>query len=228
MTEEREDNIYVYHEDDRDTDDSPYNYAAQHPEEETEIQEESEKRKQLTPFSLLIKVMFNPVEGWKNLRRGKFEVQELQSGCFYPLLSLLALSNFADYFYSVDVTISQIITKAVISFVSFFFGYFSIIVLLKTFLPKNVADYFNQRFGQDFVILSLSTMAIFSIVINLLPMLWPILIFLPLWTIYIMYKGSKFFKMNENQTIKSVVWIFGSVIGVPVLIDWILNTLLPY
>lgn len=227
MTEEKEDdNIYVYNEEDQDIDDSPYNYAVETEEEEPESQEEAGKAKQSSPFKLLLEVMFNPVEGWKKVRRGKIEVQTLQSSCFYPLLALLALSNFADYFYSVEVTLSGIITKAVVSFVSFFFGYFSIIMILKTFLPKNVAEYFNERFGQDFVVLSLSTMAIFSIVINLLPMLWPVLIFLPLWTIYLMYKGSKYFKMNENQTIKSIVWTFGSVIGIPVLIDWVLNTLL--
>lgn len=227
MTEEKEDNLYIYNEEDQDIDDSPYNYAVETDEEETASQGEIGKKKQTSPLRLLLDVMFNPVEGWKKVRRGKIDVQILQSSCFYPLLALLALSNFSEYFYSVDVTLSGIITKAVVSFVSFFFGYFSIIMILKTFLPKNISEYFNERFGQDFIVLSLSTMAIFSIVINLLPMLWPVLIFLPLWTIYIMYKGSKYFKMNENQTIKSIVWIFGSVIGVPILIDWILNALLP-
>ncbi|MCH5232704.1 MAG: hypothetical protein J1E78_03625 [Muribaculaceae bacterium] len=221
-----DDNIYIYNESEED--DSPLNFANSQDNDDAENGHASKKESAISPFKLMFEILFNPVQGWKKLRRSNVSVQRVQSGCFYPLLAILALSNFVDFFYTVNASLSEVVTKAVVAFVSYFFGYFCIIMLLKTFLAKNVAEYFSRPYGENFVVMSLSTLALFSIFIEILPMLWPILIFLPLWTIYIMYKGTKYFKMQECQTIKSAVLIMGSVICLPLMLDWLLNAIMPY
>lgn len=222
--------MYELEEEESEQDDSPLNYAQTQELEEEEISEDesiSEKTKKSAAFSLLFQIMFNPVQGWKKLRRQKINVEYLQGASFYPLLALLALSEFADYFYSVNITLSAVITKAVIAFVSYFFGYFSIIILLSIFLPRQLSENFEKDFGKDYIVIGLSTLAIFSIITNILPMLWPILIFLPLWTIYLLYQGSRFFKLPENKVPRFMIVTIVSIIGVPLLLDWALTELMP-
>ena len=228
MSIEDNDNYYVLEEDDKDLDQSPLNFAAY---KEEDIQEEEDIKldgKKKSAFGILFNIMFNPVEGWKMLRRSRTGVESLQSGCFYPLLALLALSKFAEYFYSVNVNLSQIITEAVIAFVAFFFGYFSIPMVLSWFIKKEMSERFENIFGKEYILIALSTLVIFSIVTDLLPMLWPILIFLPIWTLYLMFKGVRFFKFPEKEEMKFFLLSGASVIGVPLLIDWALNAILPY
>lgn len=222
----KEDNIYIYNEEE-DPDDSPYNFASIENQEEDEEQLNEEEDKKKHPFSLLLEVMFNPVQGWKRIRRLKLTAENMQSGCFYPLLAILALSKFSDYFYVAKANLSMVVSQAIVAFVSYFFGYFCVIIFMKNIFSKPVSDYMESNFGKIFIMLPMSTLVLFSIFTNLFPMLWPILIFLPLWTLYIMYKGIRFFKLGQSQVLKFTVLSCVSVIGFPELIDWLLNMILP-
>lgn len=227
MSAEDNDNYYVLEEEE--TEKSPLNFAAyEDHERQEEVEEKEQNNKKSTPFGNLLKIMFNPVQGWKSLRRSQIGVESLQSGCFYPLLALLALSNFAEFFYSVNVSLQQVITQAVIAFVAFFFGYFCVQMVLSWILSKDIFKIFEEKFGKEYLLIAMSTLAMFSIVTNILPMLWPILIFLPIWTLYLMFKGVRFFKFPTKDEMKFFVISGASVIGVPLFIDWILNEILPY
>lgn len=230
MNIEERDNYYVLEEADREEDQSPLNYAAyDHEEDEKEEKvEEPTLESKKSSFGLLLKIMFNPVEGWKTLRRSGITVEGLQGGCFYPLLALLAVSNFAEFFYKVNVNLSEVVSDAIVSFVAFFFGYFCMQMVLSWVLPKDMAQKFEGDFGKKYSIISLSTLALFSIIINLLPMLWPILIFLPIWTLYIMFKATRFFHFEPNQEMKFFVLSGSIAIGLPILIEWGISSLLPY
>ena len=53
-------------------------------------------------FGLLLKVLSNPVDGWKAVKRSKYSVDSFAAGCFYPLLGLAAVSEFTALFYETD------------------------------------------------------------------------------------------------------------------------------
>ena len=227
MSIEDNENIYII-EEEKEIDNSPMNFAAYNKEEEDVEEDFKERKSRKTTFALLFKIMFNPVEGWKSLRRSRNNIESLQGGCFYPILALLAVSHFAEFFYSVNATLSSVMTQAVVTFVAFFFSFFCIQLILSWVMPKELISAFDNTYGKEYILISLSTLALFSIITNILPMLWPILIFLPIWTLYIMFKGVRFFKLPEKYEMKFFVVSSASVIGMPLLIDWILNTILPY
>lgn len=223
------DNYYSLEEDKQDMENSPLNFAAY-----TEEEREEENNERITdlekrpPFGVLFNIMFNPIEGWKSLRRSSITPESLQSGCFYPLLAFLAVSTFAEFFYSVNANLSKVITQAVVSFVAFFFGYYCIQIILSWFLSKEMGEIFESKFGKEYILISLSTLALFTTITNLFPMLWPILIFLPIWTLYLMYKGIRFFKFPQKEEMKFFVLSGTAMIGIPLLLDWVLNTIMPY
>lgn len=220
------DEIYYIIEEE-DSEESALNFAA-YENEERDTKEEDKSGKKRSPLRYLLQIMFNPVQGWKNLRRSKISIENLQSKLFYPLLSIMAISNFAEFFYSVNVSLSQVLTDSVVSFVSLFFGYFSIPIVLSWLLTKDVTKKFEEEFGKEYILVSLSTLALFKTIINILPMLWPILIFLPIWTLYLMFKGVRFFKFQTQEEMKFFVICGATTIGIPLLIDFTLNAVLPY
>ncbi|MCH5235930.1 MAG: hypothetical protein J1E16_11615 [Muribaculaceae bacterium] len=221
-----DDNENIYNlEEPEENENSPLNYAAYPDEEEGEELEGQQEGQRKSAISLLIKVMFNPVEGWKTLRRSGITPESLQGGCFYPILALLAVSKFAEFFYYVNVSLAEVLTQAVISFVAFFLGYFCIMMLISWVIPKEMKEKYNDKFAKNFTIISLSTLALFSIITNFLPMIWPILIFLPLWTLYLMYKGIRFFHFPVDKEMKLYVIISAGMIGLPYMLDWLMNEL---
>lgn len=232
MNSDDQDIIYILEDDDNgmvDSDESPRNFASYDDNErEEEEQELRSQGKAYSAIGLLFRVLFNPVEGWKVLRRSKISIESLQSGCFYPLLAFLAISKFADFFYSVNVSLSQLVTEAVIAFVSYFFAYFSMPMVVSWCLPKNMSENFEQKFGKEYTLISLSTLALFSITIDILPMLWPLLIFLPIWTLYVMFKGVRFFKFPADKEMRFFIISGVAVIGIPLCIEWLLNAIMPY
>lgn len=230
MESKLQDNIYNLEEEDKEIDDTPLNYAAYNPEDDCEEDKEDEKSpsKLHSASGILFRIMFNPVEGWKLLRRDKISVENLLSGCFFPLLALLAISKFAGFFYSVNLTLTDIITEGVVAFVSYYFGFYCILMALSWILPQDMTEKFEDKFGKEYIIMALSTLVLFAIVRDLLPMIWPILIFLPIWTLYIMFKGIRFFHFQENQDIKFFILSATAVIFIPMLIEKALNSVLPY
>lgn len=185
-----------------------------------------EGAKDVSPFLLMLKVLFNPVEGWKTVRRSGMKAEQMQQGCFYPLLGILSACQFANLFYSSRASVSGVLVDALIVFVSFFFGYFCIMLILKT-IPSALESEKESDFAKVFVTLCLSTLCLFFSVIELLPMLWAVLIFLPLWTIYIICKGVRFFRFPESRHIAYTTMLSLMIVGVPCVIDWILKEILP-
>lgn len=207
-----DDNLYVYTEEEKE-------------EEEKNINPGPRKK---SPLALMFEVLFNPGEGWKNVRRASLSAEEAQKGCFLPLLIILSLCNFASIFYNPSIAFIEVAVKAIITFVSFFFGFFCIMILLRLILPSEVKETISSEFGKVFVLLCLSTLCLFYSFIEIFPMLWAILIFLPLWTVYSICNGSRFFKFPEDRQIYCNAVMCLLIIGIPTLLDWILGEVLNF
>lgn len=177
-------------------------------------------------FPLMLKTLINPIEGWKSVRRCHLSPEKAQQGCFYPLLAIFAVSKFIVMTYNSTIKLSQAIVDAVSAFASFFFGYFCIIMFLKALLPKESGKIFDTDFGKVFIILSLSTLCLFYALAEIFPMLWAILIFLPLWTIYIICRGSRFLRFPESNKIVCTAIVCISIIVIPMAISWLSGIIL--
>lgn len=252
MEEKENDNIYIYREEDQDTpaenageavaeasdgqqpgeeygdlDNSGPNFSQVDPESDALSAETRHREGKDCPIVLMLKVMFNPVEGWKNVRRSKVTPEEFQRECFYPLLAVFAASKFLNLVYSVTAKLQEVIVEALVDFVSFFLGYFCILILLRLLLKGSGKKAFDSDFGKVFLLLALSTLCLFFTITNVLPMLWDLLIFLPLWTIYIECRGVRFFKFEHQRQMSATVWICLLTLGVPVALSWLFGAILP-
>lgn len=193
---------------------------------EDEGRTDGDGKRDKSAFLMMLKVLFNPVEGWKSIRRYKLTAEESQRGCYYPLLAFLAVSKFAAYIHAPRVTLNDVVVDAVAAFVSFFFGYFCIMILLDILMPGGVKETVKTEFGKVFVIMSLSTLCLFFSLLDIFPMLWAALIFLPLWTIYVICRGVRFFKFPEERKISCTAIMCFLIVGVPNVLDWLLTKIL--
>ena len=177
-------------------------------------------------IALMIKILLTPIEGWKALRRARLKTDDVAASCFYPLLALAALSKFSLFFYEANMTLADVAKAGLVAFVTFFFGYFLVLFFAGFLLPRQSREALKNEFGKQFVLMSMSTYVLFYILMVLLPMLDPVLVFLPGWTIYCIYRGVRFLRVPKEKESATIGIMCLLVIGCPILCNWIFTEIL--
>lgn len=217
------------HDSDEDAEEEDYE-DEEEDEEDEEAEENNEpdakKVKRPSPIGIMFKTMLGPMEGWKELKRARLSTDEFASRCYYPMIALAAISEGAMIFYEANITIGDWAKTALSTFITFFFGYFTVLFLGSFVLPKKSRDVLKKDVGKQFVMLAMSTLALFWSAICLFPMLEPVLVFLPLWTIYIVFKGVRRLRVPQEVQSSTTGLLCMLIIGVPVLWNWIMTELL--
>ncbi|MDE5789925.1 MAG: YIP1 family protein [Muribaculaceae bacterium] len=173
-------------------------------------------------FSLLFKIMSTPVEGWKELKRRRYPAEEVASGLFYPTVAMASLSEFAGMIYT-TIGVGECLMNALVAFISFFFGYFTVLLLCGGILPKASKGIMKTSIGKEFIMVNMSTLALFFTAINLFPMIDAVLVFLPIWTIYLIYKGVRILRIPESVETRTKILLTFLIVGAPVLWSWLME-----
>lgn len=190
-------------------------------EDDEEESERGDRNLPENPFSAMISIMLNPVEGWKNLKRARFSSDQTFMSTFLPLITLSSLLKIAAFFYDSRVTLGDVLTSSLISFISFFFGFYIIFILAGIVLPSSCKGPMKSTLGKIFILINLSTLALFYAVGELLPMLEPVLVFLPLWTLYLISRGVRILRLPKDKETSVAVWMSILIVGIPMSCAWI-------
>lgn len=180
---------------------------------------------QINLWSLMAKIMISPIEGWKDLRRNKITPDSVGFGLFLPIVTIAALSDFILLIYDPHIEVLKVIFNCIITFVSFFIGYFISGFLAKLLLPSPVKPLPFSNFGKCMAMISIATLALFHVLGELLPIFEPIFYFLPLWTVYIIVKGMKFVRISENRSTYTLGVMCVTIVGSPIFVEWCFSLL---
>ena len=184
-------------------------------------------RKMPSPFAIMLKTMFTPVEGWKALKRAKFQPDRVAASLFYPCVAFASLSEFSAFVYEANVTVASVLVRAVETFISFFFSYYSVLAAAGILLGKRGGGILNSPFGKIFTMTSMATLPVFYMFYRLLPILGPMLVFLPLWTIYLVFRGVRFLRLPKEKESVATGILCTLEIAMPMLWNWIFTDLIP-
>ena len=179
--------------------------------------------KRHTPMLLLFNILMTGTAGWKDLRRARITPEQAAAGCFYPLIALASVSRFADWFYLPDFNLSDTLVSAVSVFASFFFSYFAVQVACKWLFPRPAKSKTESSYFKLIVQYALSSLALFLIPAELMPILETITVFLPIWTAFIITKSIRFLRLPDHCNNRCMVTIVISVIVMPYLFMWVCN-----
>lgn len=217
--------------DDNDSIYSEFDYSALHGHEDDsddttthtniEDKEATEEEKRKSALLILLKILFSGTIGWKELRRSRLKADDTAAGCFYPMAALVSVCRFADCFNHPDFSLTDTLTGAVAIFVSFFFSYFGVQILCRWLFPADIKDRVETPYFKQLIQYALSSLALFWIPAEIVPVLEPLTAFLPLWTVFILTKGMRFLRIPHRHEIKTTVALVASTIALPYLILWI-------
>lgn len=218
MDEETETGVYAL----PDEEDMPENISMS-----VKKADETELKKTSSPIAVMFKTMFTPVEGWKALKRAKFQPDKVMGSLLSTCVALASVSEFMAFIYEANVTLTEVLVRAVVTFIAFFFSYYSVLAAAGILLGENVRKTLNSPFGKNFIMTSMATLPVFYALYRLLPILGPVLVFLPLWTIYMVFRGVRFLRLPKEKDNVATVLLCALEIGMPVLWNWIFTDLIP-
>lgn len=187
----------------------------------------SDPKKHPHIFLLLLEVMSNPPTGWKRFAQARMKPETVQRDLFYPLCALVAACQFVEFFYDTEAVLSKVLTAAIEAFISIFFSYFIVMIASRVLMPKSARPRMATDFSKVFVLVALSSLCIFYALYELLPMLEPVLVFLPLWTVYIVCQGAKFLRFPTDKSTTSLSVLCLLIVGIPICLGYILHRILP-
>lgn len=195
--------------------------ADTNPQNDGSVDSRDPKHKPYKPMALLFSILMTGTAGWKDLRRSRLKPEQTAAGCFYPIIALASICRFADWFYLPEFDLSSTLVSAVSVFASFFFSYFAVQVVCKWLFPLAAKSKTESAFFKLTIQYSLSSLALFWIPGEIMPILEPLTVFLPIWTAFIITKAIRFLRIPEKCVNRCMATIVLTVIVTPYLFMWI-------
>ena len=174
-------------------------------------------------FRNILLVIVSPKYGWDEVNNSSIATQDLLARAFYPLLALLAISEFVPMLFDSTITLATSLMLAITSFSSYFITLYFTSFLLDGFYPElNRTNSFNSRHN-DFIIYCLIFLVLLQLLDNLLPTHFAPLYFLVFYLFYIVYCGCEFLALERPKVRKFVVITSLVLICTPVVIQLLLK-----
>lgn len=169
---------------------------------------------------MLLNLFLSPAKGWEDIDDDSPDTRRLLTRGFLPLVCLTALSVGVQAFYHQEWAASVLILNAIVIFGKFFISYYAAILLMGILLPQITASggYSDSR-TSNFCLLSLSVLAFIAIVENCMPEGLPLVKFLPLYAIVIMWQGRGYLSIPTSQGVRFILSAVVSIMIPPLIID---------
>lgn len=148
----------------------------------------------------LLQVILNPRQAWFDAQLDGYSAKSLLTAGFVPFLAVVALTSLAEAFYYAEVGIIESIVAGVLDFTGYFVSIFICNYLLNWALKKFVFPLrYNENNSLTFVIYTVASMALMTLLNNVFPADLALLSFLPLYVIYIIWSGVDYMYIPDDR-----------------------------
>lgn len=183
--------------------------------------------KRYTMWRLIPLIMTVPSQGW-SLTRHNGPAPDIATLRFLLPVSLISGgAEFLSLLYPGAQPFTSILVAAVITFVSFFIGYYLALVFAKLFIPKEARGFPSTDYGKLLTMAGVGTLAIFHFLFKALPMFDFIIEFFPIWTIFLVFRGMKYADIPPEKWAFSMGVMCVVIICSPVVVEWVLAIIDP-
>lgn len=175
----------------------------------------------------LIQLILSPGRGWDDIALSKLTPRSVAVDGFYPLLGVASVSVFIQYFYNSELTLPVLVESAIITFISYFAGYFLASFLFAVFGSKLIEGELDEKRYDLFILFNLSILVLVDIVANCLPMSLALVEIMPLFVLLVMWMGHRYLHVKADKEARFTVFCGLSILVPPFLLEFLFKLLLP-
>lgn len=182
---------------------------------------------EVSPWKCFLKLFYSSGAAWHKIALTGLNSEVVARAVFYPLIALSSALAFVTMIYDSHATVAPVLQTAVITFISWFAGYFCVVLAAQNICGSTVKKVIDSACGKTFVMMCMATLVVFYILWELMPVLEPLLVFTPLYTIFLITKGVKITGIEDDKTLKASAWLSVLIIGIPIVIQHLFEAVLP-
>lgn len=175
----------------------------------------------------IAQLVLSPRHGWEDIALDDEDGEEPVAPAFYVLMAVVSLTWVARGFYSPETGWLRIAELVVVTygilFVSYFVGTFVMSVSLESLVTRGEV---NERRTRIFVMFGVSLLALIMLLTNLLPAPTPVLWFMPVYVVVVLWKGSRYLGVSDKRAGVFTLMSFIAVMLPPMLLGWLFTRVL--
>lgn len=171
----------------------------------------------------MLQLVLSPRRGWEDIAVDNVQSRRLLLGGYIPLIIVTALTCVPGFWYHSDATVTGVIQQSVSCFVKFLAGYYIASFFFSLYMPSCTGGEVNPNKNATFIIYSLGLLSMMNILTNLLPMVPDMLYLIPVYIVFIMWRGITYMEVKFNGVLTFMILNLLTVIVPPFLIQYLLN-----
>lgn len=185
-------------------------------------------------LKLLFQIILSPARGWEDVDEAlldrRLNVRSCYLGGFLPLIITVSLAAFVRMAYTGGPDFLSALARCIVDFISLFLSYHLSIYVISSLMPRFIdPDY--EDYGRDQRRLALTSMmsvafiGLVFLVGNLIKVRVAILDFVPLYAVFIIWKGCRFLGISARQEGLYMIVSSAAILGSVYLLSLIFSTL---
>ena len=169
----------------------------------------------------LLQIILNPRQGWMDAALDNYDCRDLITKGLVPLLAVVALTALIEPFYFSTLGFLPAIIKGVVDFTGYFASVYLCNYFLNWALGMWVLDHYHidDSKVQTLVIYTIASMALMTLIDNVLPSDLAVLSFLPFYVFYIIWCACRYLGIPDERK----PYFFGVALGALFLPPYLLS-----
>ncbi|MDE6276807.1 MAG: hypothetical protein K2M06_01715 [Muribaculaceae bacterium] len=189
----------------------------------------------LSYLKYLLQLLLVPSSGWDDIAQSSPDPAMLLRRGFYPLLAVVALSEFCGLLYNKGLSVDTVILRAIVDLGTYFVSYYLARIAFEMYIrPLSIASAADSSDRSDaiasrslsLILFALGEMLIFRFIANILQADITIIKFLPLYLILILYKARGFMNIRNDSVMNFTCLAAVATILIPLILHYILSAIL--
>lgn len=176
-----------------------------------------------TYLKYLFQLILAPSRGWEDISESALPFAYAVRSGFMPLAGLAALSEFAPMAYSHSLHFSDALINAIAIGGGFAASLPAVKIILELAIHRYVNPNVNQAKTDNLALYCVGLDCIYRIISNCLPGSLTFLSFLPLITLLVLFRSTKYIDVGQDHTVSYILLSFIIVVAIPMAICSILS-----
>ena len=175
----------------------------------------------------IFQLILAPVKGWEDIAIDDYDSRRLLTKGFIPFIIVASMTVFIKAFYHSDASIVILLQQSIVCFLKYFASYFLAAFVFTLYLPTCIEGELSMQRCLTFVIYGLGLLALINIVKNCIPVELAIVFVMPIYALYILWRGLQYMNISFNGVGIFILLIIFGLLMPPYLLQYLFNLILP-
>jgi hypothetical protein len=175
----------------------------------------------------MLQLILSPAKGWEDISFDGADERGITRFGLCPFLLLTALTVPVQMLYHADLGWLTMLQQGIITFIKFLVTYYIGVFILSMYLPGLTSGEVTEKRVHTFCAYIVGIIAVIDILQNCIPTDIAVLYLLPVYVVFIIWRGVSYMTVEAAHDIRFVVMSSLSLILPAYLIQLLFNLVLP-